>query len=659
MKKGRTPYTKADFKWVKWTPADIRRVGKEILARKKERYASIKRIAARDRTFANTIAALEASDNDLGDLMAQIGILKDASPLKSIREVAGDVSQALSKAFVEIEFDPRIYQAIKEYAAKKERLKGEGKLLFDDMRKVYARMGFDLPKKKLARLKSNLKRLGKLGLAYDRNLNEYKDHIVVTRTQLDGLPETYISGLKRDTKGNYLVTLDYPDYIPFMAGAHDAGKRKELMEKKSRKGGEKNVAIIKEMIRLRTENAKLLGYKNHVDYKLELRMAKSAKKVRAFLEDLKRKTKAAAAHDAKVLKAFKAELTGNPNATLTSHDLSYLFKRLRKEKYDIDGDFVKEHFPFEHVKQATLGAYQKLLGVRFVRREGLPLWHPDVQFYDIHDPKEGYLASFALDLFPRDGKYGHAAVFDIVYGREEHGTYVPPLAAMITNFPKPTKTNPSLMSHGEVETFFHEFGHVVHFTLTKAKYRSQAGTNTAWDFVEAPSQMLENWVWDEDMLKRLSKHYKTGKPLPSALIRRMIAAKLLGEAWGVRGQVALAMFDHLLHTGEAKNPVSLYAKLERELLGVPAPKGQIFVAGFGHLAHGYDAGYYGYLWSRVYAEDMFTRFKKTGLLDPKVGREYRQWILEKGSSMEEMDLIKGFLRRKPNSKAFLKSIGVA
>ena len=277
---------------------------------------------------------------------------------------------------------------------------------------------------------------------------------------------------------------------------------------------------------------------------------------------------------------------------------------------------------------------------------------------DIRDASGAYLASFALDLYPRDGKYNHAAVFDGTYGRQEGARYRAPFATMLTNFPKPSAANPSLMSHGEVETFFHEFGHVMHFALTKARYQAQSGFHVAWDFAEAPSQMFENWVWDAGMLKRFSKHYKTGRPLPDDLIRRMIDARLFGEAWAARGQVLLATLDIILHTRGAKDPNALYARLERTFMGIVPPRRQLFLAGFGHLAGGYDAGYYGYLWSRVYAEDMFTRFVKKGVLNPKVGADYRKWILEKGSSMDELELVKGFLKRKPNNKAFLKSIGV-
>ncbi len=652
----RKRYTKADFAWTKWTEKDFKRIATDVIRRKKISYAEIRAIPANKRTFENTVYALEASDDQSSDEMSRISILKEVSPNPKVRVASAKVIEGLQKKYVEIEYDPRMYVALKEYAKRKEKINGPEKLLFEDMMKGYARMGFDLPKAKLAKLKANIKTLGKLALQFDRNLNEYKDHILVTDAELDGLPESYRANLAK-VGGKYKVTLVYPDVFPFMAGAHDEEKRRELLEKFVRKGGTENVAILKKMFRLRAENAQMLGYKTHADYQTELRMAKSAKNVWSFINDLERRTKKRVAEDLTMLQNDKRRRIGDVKAVLGAHDVAYLFKQIRKEKFDIDSDIVKEYFPFEHVKQATLDAYQKLLGVVFKWRSDVNLWHKDVQTYDVYDKSGDYLSTFILDLYPREGKYGHACASELTYGRQEGEIYRAPLAAMLANFPKLSVANPSLMSHGEVEVFFHEFGHIMHFTLTKARYRAQAGFSTAMDFVEAPSQMLENWVWDAGMLTRLSKHYKTGRPMPKDLIKRITDARLFGESWGVRSQLVLASLDLIIHTKGTKNPVALYAKLDKKLIGITPPKRQLWIAGFGHMAHGYDAGYYGYLWSRVYAEDMFSRFKKEGVLNSKTGRDYRHWILEKGSSMEEIDLVRGFLNRKPNNEAFLKSIG--
>lgn len=652
----RRPYTKTDFTWTKWTPADLKQIAKEIIRLKKERYERIRNIQAKERTFANTIYALESSDDDLSDNINRIHLLKEVSPNAKVRSAAGKEIDVLSRKLVEIEFDPRMYTAVKEYAHKKEKLPGPEKRLVKNLMKQYARMGFGLSKAKQKKLKTNIKTLGELGISFERNLNEHQDYILVTKLELEGLPETYQKNLEKNGD-KYKITLAYPDALPYLSGAHDEKRRRELFEKFVRKGGTQNIAILKKMFRLRSENARLLGYASHADFQTEFRMAKSAARVRRFLNDLEKRTRKQTAKDLIMLATEKRRQTGNPEAVLGGHDIGYLFKQLRKERFNIDSDFIREHFPFEYVKQATLDAYQKLLGVTFKRRTDVPLWHAEVQFYDIYSDSGEYLSSFLLDLYPREGKYGHAAAFEIIFGRQKDRGYQPPLAAMITNFPKPSASNPSLMSHGEVETFFHEFGHIMHFTLTKARYRTQAGFNVAWDFVEAPSQMLENWVWDAKMLKRLSKHYKTGRPLPNNLIQSLIAARFFGEAWSVREQVLQASLDLVLHTNNVKNPNALYAKFKKKFMNITLPKRQLWLAGFGHLAHGYDAGYYGYLWSKVYAEDMFTRFAKEGLLNPRTGKDYRKWILEKGSSMKEEELIRGFLKREPNNNAFLKSLG--
>ncbi|MCR4333941.1 MAG: Zn-dependent oligopeptidase [Patescibacteria group bacterium] len=652
----RTRYAKSDFKWMEWGAADFKRIAVDIVRRKKADYAAIRAIPADKRTFENTVYALEASGEQASDELNRISLLKEVSTDPKIRIAAAQMLESLQKHLVEIEFDPRMYAAMKEYAKKKEKLEGPEKLLFEDLMKGYARMGLDLPKAQFKKLKTNLKALGELGLAFHHNLNEHKDYMLVTEAELDGLPESYRSNLVKVGE-KYKVTLAYPDALPYMAGAHDEDRRRELSEKFSRRGGPGNVALLKKMFRLRAENARLLGYKNHADYQTELRMAKSAANVWRFVRDLERRTKRQAARDLAILRADKKRRTNNPKAVLGSHDVGYLFKQIRKEKFEIDSDIVKEYFPFEHVKQATLDAYQKLLGVIFKRRTDIKFWHPDVQLYDVYDKKDGYLSSFILDLYPREGKYGHAAAFEVTYGRQEGNIYRAPLAAMVANFPKPNPKNPSLMSHGEVETFFHEFGHIMHFTLTKACYSAQSGFNVAWDFVEAPSQMLENWTWDAGILSRLSKHYKTGRSMPKTLIKRIIDARLFGEAWGVRGQLVLTSLDLIIHTKGTKDPVALYATLNKKLMGVAPPKNQLWIAGFGHIAGGYDAGYYGYLWSKVYAEDMFSRFAKGGVLNSKIGSDYRRWILEKGSSEEELKLVEGFLGRKSNNKAFIKSIG--
>ena len=520
-------------------------------------------------------------------------------------------------------------------------------------------MGFELPPKKRKELKKNIKRLNKLSNDFSNNINEYKDSITVTKDELSGLPENYVKGLKKDRKGRYVVTLDYPDFFPFIKNAESAPRRKELMDKSLQKGGKKNMKLLSEILELRRQNAKLLGYDTHADFKTEVKTAKTAKKALIFVRELMKKVHKGTELDISQLTDLKKRFLGVSNTKLEYYDILYYINQLQKEKFNVDSEKVREYFPLETVKKGTFEIYSKLLSVRFQKLNGFHLWHKDVELYAVKDDSGQIISYFMLDLYPRANKYGHACVSPLVYGKKRQfkDEYTAPLACMLANFPKPTKRHPSLLSHGEVETFFHEFGHVMHGVLTTAKYMSQSGYSVAWDFVEAPSQMLESWVWDKKMLNILSEHYKTKKNLPKGVLDNMLKAKDHMVYYITMRQLVLAMFDLILHTKNIKNSSKLYNDLVKEYVGVTFPKENIFPAGFGHLM-GYDAGYYGYMWSKVFASDMFTKFQKNGLLDKKTGDRYKKWILEKGSSMDEMELLKKFLGRKPNNKAFLKEIGL-
>jgi thimet oligopeptidase len=656
----RIEYAPKDFAWTQWTPEEIAEVAEKVVAEKKAAYEKVKAVPAEERTFENTVYAVEAAGHGV-DRLFKAAFLMNVSPSKEVRDAAQRAIERAEKELVDVEYDEDVYRAVKEYEAKGEKLEGEDAKLFQDMLREYRRMGFDLPEGERAKLKDNLKRLSELANEFEKNINEYKDHIEVTREELDGLPETYIASLRKNEAGKYLVTLDYPDYFPFMENAHDAAKREELADKNLRKGGERNAELLREMVRLRDENAKLLGYPNHGEFRLEVKMAKKAENVFRFIHDLTDRLADEIVRETEELRAFKRKITGDEMSEAHYYDVAYLGSQLKKEKFSVDNEKVREYFPLEKVKDGVLRIYSELLSVRFERLDGYPLWHEDVELYVVKDADGGTLSYFMLDLYPRDGKYGHAAEFTLVSGHRspEGNAYVSPVVSLVMNLPKPSAQNPSLMSHHEVEVFFHEFGHVMHDVLTKAKYASQAGTSVSRDFVEAPSQMLENWVWDKEILGMISGHYRTGERLPEEVLDNMVKAKNHGVAYATMRQMAMALFDMTVHTHGVQGELNEeFGEMFAKYTCVRLPQGQMFLAGWGHIAGGYDVGYYGYMWSKVYSSDMFTRFKKEGLLNKKTGMDYRQWILEKGSSMEEMDLVRGFLGRDPNNEAFLEEIGL-
>jgi thimet oligopeptidase len=651
--------TPKDFSWTKWSEKDFKDFPQKAIEEIKKDYAEIKKIPSKERNFENTLMALERAGKNYGQLLTYVDFLAEVSPEKSVREAASKVGEEYSKLVVDIIYDEEVYRALKEYEAKREKLAPDAKKLLKDTMRGYKRMGFDLPKEKRNLLKKNLKELSRLAISFRKNINDYKDSITLTKKEAYGLPERYLEGLSKDKNGNFIVTLEYPDIGPFLENSPNDKKRKEITDKNLKKGGKKNIQILTKIINLRHENAKLLGYKSLAHYVIEERMAKTPEKVMQFLNDLYNKVRNGAKKEREEVANQKREILGDKKAKYDYFD-GYYVNQLKKKKYSVDNDKVREYFPFEKVKEGLFEIYQMLLNVSFEKVKGYQLWHRDVELYSVKDKGE-IIAYFAMDLFPREGKYGHAAMFPLIGGREEEWNgevvYVAPFATLVCNFPKPQKSHPSLLSHGEVETLFHEFGHVMHGILTKARFESQSGTNVTWDFVEMPSQMLESWVWDKAMLKKLSGHFKTGEKLPDDLIDRMINAKRFMNFSHYLRQMILALYDMKLHMQVPKQDISsIYSKMTKKGVDIALPKDQLFPAGFGHIGAGYAAGYYSYAWAESLAHDMFSRFEKEGLLNKKTGLDYRKWILEKGSSMEEMDLLKGFLGRLPNNKAFLKEV---
>jgi len=328
----------------------------------------------------------------------------------------------------------------------------------------------------------------------------------------------------------------------------------------------------------------------------------------------------------------------------------------------VDHELIKEYFPLEKVTTGTLAVYQELLSLRFAElpKDKRHVWHEDVKQFEVYDKESNaFMGHFYLDLHPRDGKYGHAAEFDVQKGCTTGEGKQYPAAAMVANFTKPTASKPSLLKFDEVVTFFHEFGHVMHELCTTATYYRFAGTNVERDFVEAPSQMLENWCYESEVLKQISGHYKDlSQPLPEDLRVKLINAKNVTEALKNRRQLHFGTFDMLVHTAEGKvDTAALWAKCCEEIALTPAQPGTNGAAGFGHIVGGYSAGYYGYLWSKVYSSDMFMQFKKEGVLNPKLGRRYRDLILASGGTRDAMDYLVEFLGRQPQQDAFLIEIG--
>ena len=622
--------------------------------------AALIAIPQAERTFENTIMGYERAFDNYGNALGMSGFLSYVSTDKKFRDAANDLQMQISQYMVDVATRRDVYKAIREYTDTNPRLDPVQAKLVKEMLIGFKNSGMDLNDADLEKFKALNKEKAEYIIKFDKNIQEYKDPLAVTQEQLQGLGEDYIQKLSKTDDGKYLVTLDYPDYVPFMQNADDEQARKELEFKFNRRGGQENVELLEKTLTLRREIARLLGYKNHAELRLEDRMAKNPKTVMAFLKDLQKKLKPLGKKEDKEMIAYKNSKTGKNSRTLYSWESGYWSNKFRKENLELDSEKIKEYFPSQVVIDGMLDLFGGVFGITFEPVD-IPVWHPDVKAFKIKDKASGELvAYFYMDLYPREGKYKHAACFGLVEGEEKQdGTYQIPFVAIVANLNKPSGDTPSLLKHSEVETLFHEFGHVLHNALTKAKYSAFSGTSVSWDFVEAPSQMLERWAWDPQVLKKISKHYKTGESLPDDLIKRMIAAKNFGAGGMYLRQDFFAQYDMTLHTADTTpDTTKLYFELTKKIRGLPLTKGTIPQASFGHIMGGYDAGYYGYLWSEVIAEDFFGEFKKNGIFNPETGLKFRREILEKGGTLDEEKMVENFLGRPADNKPFLKSIGL-
>ncbi|GJM43570.1 MAG: oligopeptidase A [Gemmatimonadota bacterium] len=609
------------------------------------------------RTFDNTLMPI----NQLADLMGQTFgkycfqgyVAQD----EAVREVARAQEELLDKYQVDLSFREDLYAAILSYSktAEAQSLTGERARLLEFTLRDYRRNGFGRGADTRAEVQELRNRLVELSSEFQQELADWKDGIEVPADRTQGLSETFLSGLEKTENGNYWVSLDYPELVPFLDMSEDGELRKAISIKSWNEGYPKNVERLETAIALRDRMAKLLGYESWAHYRMEPRMAQNPERAQAFLADLRAKIQPKLDAD---IAAMRESYAQNDADGVNYWDWRYYNSLQMRNEYNVDQSKVSEYFPLQNVLEGMFDITQEMFGLRYVEVKGAQVWHPDVQLFEIHDSATGeFIGHFYTDLFPREGKFGHAAAFPLRPGGIHNGKRQTPVSAIVANFTKPTSDRPSLLSHDEVETLFHEYGHILHQTLTRAELRRFAGSSTEQDFVEAPSQNLEHWIWEPEVLNRFAVHYQTGEKFPEEMLAGLIAAKHLNS--GIRNlrQVYYASLDLACHgPGEKKDTTQLVRELH-PICGFPALEGTHMQAGFGHL-FGYDAAYYGYLWSKVYGDDMYTAFEEGGILNPEVGMRYRQEIYEKGGSLDGMDLVRNFLGREPNNRAFLRDLGL-
>ncbi|MHB2025507.1 MAG: M3 family metallopeptidase [Elusimicrobiota bacterium] len=666
-----SPYPQLDF------AVSAARIAARCQAAKSRAQAALDAVAqipSSARDFSNTPEAVENILDDLNDATAGDAFLENVAVSSDVRKAASQCHAMLEDfgAYTGSGLGGRtfsredIFNAVKSYAASAPALSPIQERLLAREIADFKRGGMELSPESRAVLSAIRERIIILQEDFDQNLSADSSYLLVSSAELSGLPQNYADGLSR-VGGKYKIGLDYPDYFPFMNDAVDADARRRLEFLFDNRAAAANVGIMEETLRLRDQAAHILGYPDHASYMLETRMAKTPDAVESFLKRLQKNLRPAGLRELAVLKKLKAaDKHSILDGVIHAWDWRYYDNDLKKTKYRVDGDVVRRYFPLGRVLSGMFQVYETLFGVKFRRIAGAAAWAPDVDLYEIRNSRDNRIVGyFYLDLFPRPGKYTHMASFDIIDGRRlADGSYQKPVSALVGNFPRPAPGRPSLLSYGEdgeVSTLFHEFGHIMHQALTRAPYERFSGSNVAQDFVEAPAQMMENFIWRPEVLALISGDYRNPeKKLPPDLLKKILAARRVDQALKNLRQIFFSRLDMRYHSDPlVSNPTAVYQEMMRRVSLIPMTPGTNPEASFGHLMDGYDAGYYGYLWSKVYAQDMFERFKAEGALNPAIGWLYRKEILEPGSSRGEADSIKAFLGRSPSDKAFLKDLGIS
>ena len=652
-----TPFIRYEYE-----PGEITKLCDEAVAKMKTKVEEIK---SREPIFlyplSGSLYAFEEAGDALSEATTPLIFMASVSTDAKLRDEAAACEEKVGQLYPAIVVDKKLYHALKHGIA----VTADDKRLAQETFRAFDRNGMNLSDEKLEGLKKLKQKLASLETKYSLNLNNDKSTVIFTKGELAGVTDSFLKRLTKGKDGRYVVTTKSTDYIQVMENAKHPETRRRMMYAYLNRGAPENTKLLEEAVATRAEAAKVLGHASWADVQMDGRMAKDSATVLAFLNDLKAKLIERKNQDLAKLLAFKKKLDPKAKA-IAAEDVAYLSYQLRKKEFALDDDQVAEYFPAEKTMDGLFEIYSTLFGVKFVEVKGAKVWADGVKFYEIRDSATNELrAYFYKDTIPREGKYGHAAAFTLVAGRntdqKKNGkpVYNHPVSAIVANFTPPANGKPSLLLHEEVETLFHEFGHVMHQTLTKAPFSSLSGSSVAQDFVEAPSQMLENWIWNKEILKKISSHYKTGAKLPDDLIAKMIRLKNFNQGFDYVRQLLFALYDMKLHSASPPGDATkAYNEMYKELFGYETLAGTHFPASFGHLMGGYDAGYYGYLWSEVYAQDMYSRFEKEGLLNPKTGAEYRKVVLESGNMKDAIELLREFLGREPNPQAFYKKLGL-
>lgn len=612
-----------------------------------------------DKSFKATCYQLEKIIEDYEPTRASYYLQSQLGIVKTTRDAASEAIKKVQKLFIDIFMRPNLYQLLRDCKQLDEELDRADRKLLDNFLRDFRRNGLDLSPEVQSEFKEINHEISRLGIDGRKTLNDVIDYVLFTKEELEGVPESVIEKFEKEGD-KYKVSTQYPECFPVLEYAKSGKTRRRLETVYSnRTVKEGNTERLEDLISLRARAAHLLGYDTHADYQLEIKTAKTKETVLEFLDDLETKLKPYGKKEIEQILKYKQEEEPNSDFTQANiEDYRYYLRLVTERENDLDNELIKEYFPVKETVDTMLKFYQKVFGLTFIEIDDAPKWHDEVICYGVIDEEDVFRGAFYLDLFPREGKFGHAAAANLLSGKKDEHGYDHTLAVMMCNFDKPTEKNPSLLKHSEVETLYHEFGHIVHEVMTSAKYGSLTIDGVAWDFVEAPSQIFENWTWEPKILREITKHYKTGERMPDELIEKLVNSRYSMAALFNLRQIMIGKYDMTIHTMDEADTKRLWHEMREKITLFKEIPDINPAASIGHYFGGYDAGYYGYLWSLVMAQDMYTKFQEIGIDSPEVGIKYRKIVLEEGGQRDAMELVEEFLGRKVNNEAFLKNLGL-
>ena len=649
----------------------------QLLADSRDRQAALASSSG-PRTFDSTLLALDEMTDKLDYAMSVVRHLESVATYPELRAAYNAVQPAVSEYYSRVILDPGLWKVLKDYASTTEAgsLTGERRRFFKKTLDAFRRNGADLDEAGKARLAEIDVELASLTTKFAENVLDATNAFELVLTdehRLAGLPPSAREAARESAKSKGLegwrFTLQAPSYTALMTYLDDRAVREQMYFAYNTRATSEpydNRPLMARIVKLRRAKAELLGFSNFADLVLEDRMARRGDQARKFVEDLWGRTRDRFEQENRELQEYRTKLEGTAAQPIQPWDVAYYAEKLRSARYDFDEEELRPYFPLEQVIAGLFAVVEKLYGVRVIEEQNVPVWDPEVKFYWLFDSDNTRIGAFYADWFPRENKRGGAWMDAFITGRPTENSFEPHLGLVCGNLTPPVGDKPALLTHREVETIFHEFGHLLHHCLSRVNIRGIAGTNVSWDFVELPSQIMENWCWERESLDLFAQHYETGATIPEDLYSKMKQARTFRSANAQMRQLGFGLTDLTLHTTYTEETDGDVLTLSREILkhfsAAPLPEQYGMLAAFTHLFSspvGYAAGYYSYKWAEVLEADAFTRFLTDGIFSRVVGMDFRDKVLSRGDSDDPSELYRAFMGRDPDVNALLKRSGLA